>query len=194
MTGLELLTGAALVAIAYVIGMFPSALLIAGRDITSQGSGNPGASNTLRVAGQKAGAFVLGLDMAKGLVPTLVALVVAGRSVAALCWLAAVAGHVFPAARHFRGGKGVATGGGGAVVLFPLVGAVLAVLFVLVAKVGRKASVGSLVIAVGLVIGVVATGRPLGEIGVSAVVATLVVARHRHNIVRLLRREEASIL
>ncbi|MGI9600986.1 MAG: glycerol-3-phosphate acyltransferase [Acidimicrobiales bacterium] len=179
--------------VSYLIGTFPSAQLVAGRAVTRQGSGNPGASNTMRIAGRRAGAAVLALDLAKGAVPTLIALMVSGRGLAALCWAAAVAGHVFPVTRRFRGGKGVATGAGGAIVLYPLIGLVLAPLFVVVTRLTGKASLGSLAIAVGLVAGVVVTGRPTWEVVVTTAIVVLVVARHAANIARLVRRREPSL-
>lgn len=181
------------VAASYLIGTFPSAHLVAGRTITEQGSGNPGASNTLRVAGRRAGAAVLLLDLAKGALPTLVALLVSGRPLAGLCWAAAVAGHVFPLTRRFRGGKGVATGAGGALVLYPLIAVVLVPLFVVVTRLSGKASLGSLAISIGLVAGVVLTGRPGWEVALTAVIALLVVVRHAANISRLVQRREPSL-
>ena len=177
----------------YLLGTFPSAQLVAGRTITSSGSGNPGASNTLRVAGRKAAAVVLLLDLAKGLVPTATALAVSGRPLAAVCWGAAVLGHVFPVTRGFRGGKGVATASGGAFALYPLISMVLIALFVVVIRLGGKASVGSLAIAFGLIAAVVVTGRPLWETAVVAAIAALVVIRHAKNISRLVHHGEPSV-
>jgi acyl phosphate:glycerol-3-phosphate acyltransferase len=162
----------------------------AGHDPEREGSGNPGASNVLRIAGRRAGAIVLLLDAAKGAVPTLTALLVVGRPLAAACWAAAVVGHVAPITRRFRGGKGVATAAGGGAVLYPLVSIVLATVFVVVARLGRRASVASLSIAVLLPVGVALTGRPGWEIGVAAAVAGVVVVRHAANIGRLWRGDE----
>src|SRR4051794_41765478 len=102
------------------MGTFPSAILVARRrgvDPTATGSGNPGASNVYRTAGKRAGLIVALADLAKGAIPAGVGWAAAGRPVGFACWIAAVLGHVFPATRRFRGGKGVATasGGGGGV-------------------------------------------------------------------------------
>lgn len=181
------------VVLSYVVGTFPSAQVVAGRAVTQQGSGNPGASNTLRVAGRRAGAAVLALDVAKGAVPTLVALLGSGRPLAATCWAAAVLGHVFPVTRRLRGGKGVATGAGGALVLFPMIALALVAVFVVVAGLFHKASVGSLAIALGLVAGVVVVGRPTWEFAIVAGIVALVVVRHAANISRLVHRREPSM-
>ena len=101
----------------YIVGTFPTAQLVArlvgADDPTTQGSGNPGASNMYRTAGKRAGVLVGVIDALKGAVPVGVALLVAGRPEAHAVWVAAVAGHVWPVTRRLRGGKGVATAGGG---------------------------------------------------------------------------------
>src|SRR5207249_3926010 len=108
---------------AYFLGTFPAAQVVsqrAGRDPTREGSRNPGASNVYRLAGRRAGLAVFAGDLAKGLVAAGVGLAVGGRPLGMLCGAAAVLGHVFPVTRGFRGGRGVATAGGLALVLFPL--------------------------------------------------------------------------
>jgi acyl-phosphate glycerol 3-phosphate acyltransferase len=104
------------VAIAYVLGTLPSAQVVAGRsgvDPMSAGSGNPGATNVYRTAGRRAGLVVFALDVGKGVAAVLMGMAVAGRPLALACWAAATVGHVLPVTRRLRGGKGVATGGGG---------------------------------------------------------------------------------
>jgi acyl phosphate:glycerol-3-phosphate acyltransferase len=181
------------VAGAYLLGTFPSATLVArrsGHDPTREGSHNPGASNVYRIAGRRAGTLVLAVDLGKGVGATGLGLVAGGRPLALAAGAAAVLGHVAPAARGFRGGKGVATAGGMAIVLWPLVSAVLLVVFVTTALTVRIASVGSLVIAAALPVGVALGGTGWGEAAVAAGVAGLVIARHHENIGRLIRGEE----
>jgi glycerol-3-phosphate acyltransferase PlsY len=188
--------GIVLVVAAYLVGTFPTASLVGARrgvDPSRAGSGNPGATNVYRTAGRRAGALVGLGDIAKGVVPTAVGLVVDGRSLAALCWLAAVLGHVLPITRLGRGGKGVATAGGGALVLHPLVALVLVVIFVLVVWRTRFVSLGSVVMAVGLPVGVAAAGRDAGEVVVAALIGVLVIVRHVENLRRLRRGEERPI-
>ena len=188
--------GLVAVLLAYLVGMLPSAQLVArraGHDPTNEGSGNPGASNVLRIAGRRAGAAVLALDAGKGAVPTGLALALSGRPLAAACWAAAALGHVFPVVRRFRGGKGVATVAGGAVVLYPVLSVGFLLVFVVVAAVGRRPSVASLSVAALLPVGVAASGRPGWEVVVAAGLAALVIARHAGNIRRLARGEERAI-
>lgn len=185
-----------LVVPAYLVGTFPTAILVgrrAGRDPTQEGSGNPGASNAFRTMGRRAGATVLLGDMAKGALAAGVGLAIGGRSVGVACGLAAVLGHVAPAMRGFRGGKGVATGAGMAAVLLPLPALCLAVLWAVAVRVSGTASAGSLVLAAGLPVGAALVGGPAGEVVAFAACGILIVARHRGNLGRLHRGEERSL-
>ena len=181
---------------AYLLGTFPTAILVGrreGRDPTIEGSGNPGASNALRTMGRRAAALVLVGDVGKGAVAAAAGWALGGRTAGAVCGLAAVLGHVAPATRRFRGGKGVATLVGAAVVLLPVPMLGLAAVWGIVAKITGTASLGSLVVAGGLPLGAAVTGRPAGEVVAFAAAGLLVVARHRGNIDRLRRGEERSL-
>lgn len=181
---------------AYLLGTFPTAILVGrrlGLDITAEGSGNPGASNTFRTMGRRAGAAVLLGDLAKGALAAGAGLATGTRAVAVACGLAAVLGHVLPVTRGFRGGKGVATGAGMALVLLPLPAVALAVVWAVAVKVTGAASAGSLAVAVGLPLGALAVGRPVGEVAAFAACGLLVVGRHSGNIGRLRRGEERSL-
>src|SRR5690348_10263999 len=111
-----------LVPVAWLVGTFPSAQLVArahGADVMREGSGNPGASNVARLVGFKAGLLVMLIDFAKGAIAAGAGLAVGGREGAFILGLAAILGHTFPLYR--KGGKGVATAGGALVVLYPLI-------------------------------------------------------------------------
>ena len=180
---------------AYAAGTFPTAQLVGrriGRDPTLEGSGNPGATNVYRTAGRRAGAMVAAGDVLKGVVPTTVGYLIDGRPLATVAWIAAVAGHVLPLTRRLRGGKGVATGAGGAVVLHPLVAVGLAVAFAIVVRLARRASAGSIAIAALLPVGVAIAGRPGWEVVAAAALGALVVVRHGANVRRLLTGTEPT--
>jgi glycerol-3-phosphate acyltransferase PlsY len=188
--------GWALLLPSYLLGTFPTAVLVGrreGRDPTVEGSGNPGASNALRTMGRRAGALVLVGDLGKGVVATSVGWAVGGRAVGLGCGIAAVVGHIFPVTRRFRGGKGVATGAGMALVLLPLPSLVLAAVWGAVVKATRVSALGSLAVAVGMPLGAAAVGRPGGEVAALAACSALVVVRHRENLVRLRRGEEHAL-
>jgi acyl phosphate:glycerol-3-phosphate acyltransferase len=189
-----MLVVALLVPVAWLLGTFPSALLVArahGRDVLSEGSGNPGASNVARLLGWRAGAIVLLCDFAKGALAAGVGMAIGGRAGACAFGVAAVLGHTFPLYR--KGGKGVATAGGALVVLYPLIVVGLAVVWFVVARLLHKASLASLLITVLFPIAVAVMRYDGWEIGVVAGLALLVIARHLGNIRRLLRRQEIDL-
>lgn len=180
---------------AYAVGSFPTAQVVGrriGRDPTAEGSRNPGASNVYRLAGRRAGAIVLVVDALKGFVPVLIALLVVGRPEAFAVWVAAVAGHVWPVTRSFRGGKGVATAGGGVIALDPLAAALCVVVFVVTIKLSRTAALGSLAMAVFLPLFMLVQGRPGWEVAVTVIVAVAVVVRHRTNLLELAGRGRSA--
>ena len=185
-----------LVAASYLVGTFPTAVLVTRRrgiDPTRTGSGNPGATNVLRVAGRRAGAAALVGDVLKGAVPAAVGWAVGGHGLGVACGLAAVVGHVLPVTRGFRGGKGVATGAGMAVVLFPAAALVAVAAFAVAVAVSRTASLGSIVAAVVLPVAAAAFGAPGAEVAALAAASALIVVRHRENIVRIGRGTERRL-
>lgn len=107
----------------YLLGSFPSAvvvgLILRGEDIRRRGSGNPGTANALRVLGFLPGLIIFVLDAGKGLLAVELAASCLGPAHAWPAGLAAVVGHIFPLYAGFRGGKGLATGAGVIIRLFP---------------------------------------------------------------------------
>jgi glycerol-3-phosphate acyltransferase PlsY len=192
-TGVEV---ALLVPVAYLLGTFPSATLVARRrgvDITAAGSGNPGASNTFRLLGWKAGALVFAMDVLKGVLAALAGLAVDGHRGAYVLGVAAVLGHVLPVTRKFKGGRGVATGAGVMLVIFPLLTLGMAVLWVALARITHKASIASITVAIVFPIAVALAGHEAGDVIVISVMALLVVARHLSNVRRLVKGEEFGL-
>lgn len=98
----------------YLIGSISFSLLFAkwlrGIDIRQHGSGNAGATNTLRVLGKGPAICVLLLDAVKGIIAVLLGWWLADNAwVMVGCGIAAIAGHNWPVYFRFRGGKGIAT-------------------------------------------------------------------------------------
>ena len=108
--------------LAYLMGALSSAIIVcksAGLpDPRTQGSGNPGASNVLRIGGKGLASIVFLVDMFKGWLPVIIASYL-GLPLFMLAWIAffAFLGHLFPIFFNFRGGKGVATALGGLLAL-----------------------------------------------------------------------------
>jgi len=197
--------------LAYLAGSIPFALLLGwlrSIDIREHGSGNVGASNLGRALGKAWGIGCFGLDVVKGLGPALgyglavgmVGGLNRGGVGPTLAWVAIafapMLGHVFTPWLKFQGGKGVATGLGALLGLYPLLtvagvlagGIWLAVIwftgYVSLASVLAAAAVPVLTLVIGLVLGIAA-----GEVAVLAaltlLLAGLVIGRHRGNLARL---------
>lgn len=201
-------------ALSYLLGAIPFGLIagltLKGVDIRQAGSRNIGATNALRVLGRPIGLAVHVLDIAKGFVPPfLLAPLFAGGSGQAAPALgiaygsAAIVGHVFPVYLRFRGGKGMATSLGaflGVAWLPTLIGGAV---WLVVRAATRYVSVASMaaVVAVPLAMALVPDPAHGGArtwcraelIVFGALVAALVIARHRSNIARLLRGTENKI-
>jgi len=194
--------GAGLVVVAaYLIGALPSGVILgkafAATDLRDHGSKSTGATNALRVLGPKYAAVVFVFDFLKGLLPVLVA-----RWVEATSWtiaavaIAAVAGHCWSPYIGFKGGKGVATGAGAIIGMFPWALIVLPVM-ILIIVVTRHVSLASLIgsiLAAGLAVGAALTGNTPAAVGVAAtVIAAIIVGRHRDNIARLRSGSERKL-
>ncbi len=188
-TSLPQLVG--LLVTSYLAGAFPTAELVTkslGRDVHREGSGNPGATNTYRIAGARAAALVAAVDIAKGALTTL-----AGQQLArpgnkgrgAACGVAAVLGHCFPPRNPTDGGKGVATTGGMLLVLDPPLGVAASVAWAVLAKATRRPSLASITVAASLPMAAIVLRRPASERAALAAVAAIILARHRDNIARL---------
>ena len=187
---------AVVVVVGYALGTFPTAVLVGRRlgfDPTTSGSGNPGASNTTRVGGARAGALVLVGDAGKGALAAGFGYVVDGRTLAWVAGAAAVAGHLWPITRGLRGGKGVATAAGVLLVCAPAAFAVVGVVFAVLVKLTGKAAVGSIVIAVLAPVLVALLGQTGVEVAIAAAISGVILVRHRSNIERLLSGSEADV-
>ena len=193
-----MLVSALLVAAGYLLGSVATAVLVSRAlglaDPRSGGSGNPGATNVLRLAGRGAAALTLAGDVVKGVVPVLAARAAdLPPGLVALVGLAAFLGHLYPVFFGFRGGKGVATALGALLGMEPLLGAAVLATWIIVAGVSRYSSLAALAASVlAPVYAWVGSGHP-GVVGAVSAMALLLVWRHRANIRRLLAGEEGRI-
>jgi glycerol-3-phosphate acyltransferase PlsY len=188
---------------AYLMGGIPFGLLLTrwckGIDIRAYGSGNIGATNVRRIAGNTLGGLTLAGDMAKGFLPVAAVpyLLPAGHpgmsAALAAAALAAFCGHLFPIGLGFRGGKGVATAMGAYLAVSPL--AIIGVLmaFGLGLGISRRVSMGSLAAASALPFCVAWTTHSPAPIIGALVIATGIFARHRGNLERVVAGEEPRL-
>ena len=201
------LTVVALSFLGYLFGSFPAGYLagrLAGIDVRSVGSGNIGATNVLRVLGKRWGYAVFFLDAFKGFAAVRLAFFLVQYSPSAkpyaeyfaiLTGVTCIIGHSFPVWLGFKGGKGVATSAGTLFGLMPLAVPFIILIWVIVFETTRYVSVASIIAAISLpvVIGLFLRWKFLDSPALfyfSALIALLVLWRHRSNFSRLLQGTE----
>ena len=175
---------------AYLLGSVPSGFIFAARagvDVRRAGSGNIGATNVTRVLGKGLGLLTLIADVAKGLVPVLLAqsLDVADWAIAVIA-AAAFLGHLYPVFLKFQGGKGVATAFGSLLAIAWPATLVLIVVFAVVVVSSRRVSLASITAATAAPFVLWALFYPPAFIGLGVFLATMIILRHRANIRRLI--------
>ncbi len=174
----------------YLLGSISAAIVVARLlrlpDPRQAGSGNPGATNVLRLGGKRAAALTLAGDLVKGVVPVALArfLGLEGWALAAVA-LATFLGHLYPIYFGFRGGKGVATALGILLALQPLLGGSVLLVWVLIFLLTRLSSLAALGAALAAPILGLVLLQQRGEQALLLVLALLVLWRHRGNIARL---------
>ena len=183
---------------AYLLGSVSSAILISGLlglpDPRTEGSRNPGATNVLRLGSKPGAVLTLAGDIAKGVLPVVVARWFLDEPVLlALAALGAFLGHLFPVYFRFEGGKGVATALGVLAAIDWQLASILIATWLVVAAVFRYSSLAALVTATAApVYAFWLTGEPV-FVGLGAVLAALLFFRHSENIRRLLSGNESKI-
>jgi len=183
---------------AYLIGSVSSAIIICRLmglpDPREQGSGNPGATNVMRIGGKKAAGITLLGDLLKGLIPVYGANLfgVPGELLAAT-GLAAFLGHLYPVFFGFKGGKGVATTIGVLLGYSWFLGLAFVATWLVIYKISKISSLSALIAAVlAPAYAWFIIGSPT-LVAASALMTAILLWRHKSNIERLLAGEEASI-
>jgi len=181
---------------AYLLGSIPFAFL-AGRangvDLRTVGSGNLGAANVFRNLGRGWGIGVMAADIGKGVVAVSVARLITDDPWPAIAAGAAMAGHVYPVWLRFKGGKGVAVGGGAMIGLAPLAAVTLLGIWLVVLLTTRFSSLASILAALAATPLVILMDYPWSTVAFTAVGSLAVLVLHRGNLRRLARREESRI-
>ena len=182
----------------YLLGSVSSAVLVSKLmglpDPRQSGSGNPGATNVLRLGNKPAAALTLLGDVLKGVLPVLIAKYLDAETTGiALAGLGGFLGHLFPVFFGFAGGKGVATSLGIFLALNPLIAGSQVALWALMALVFRYSSLAALVTALATPVLLAWQMDDPVLTGFGIILAALLVFRHRANIVRLCRGTESRI-
>ncbi len=193
-----MLYGIVAVVLSYLLGSVSFSIVIAkwvkGIDIRQHGSGNAGATNTLRVLGKGPGIAVFALDIAKG-----VAAVWLGHAMSdngwfpVLCGLAAIAGHNWPIWFRFKGGKGIATTVGVIATLAFIPALLAGVVAIAIIALTRYVSLGSLLFAALTPVFICLFQFSVPLLSASLLVCLFAFVRHRTNIVKLMQGTENKL-
>lgn len=189
--------------LAYLLGSVNTAIILSslkGKDIRKEGSGNAGATNTLRVMGKKAAALVALFDGLKGVAAVLVARLVCyliGDGAPLAIYFSALfvmLGHVYPLYFSFKGGKGVMTT---IAVIFMLdwrLGLILFVVCIAIMLISSYVSLGSCIGAVMFpVLVAIFHTDDIAFIITAVLIGALAVFKHRSNLVRLANGSESKL-
>ncbi len=198
--------------LAYLIGSIPTAIwygrIFHQTDIRQHGSGNAGATNTIRTFGKKAGIIVLIVDISKGslgvLLPFIISSIMGWEINYRFSWLfnselafglAAGLGHIYPIYEKLKGGKGVATLFGVIMAISPLSALFAVISFVLIFIFTKKVSLGSILSGVVFAVAYICITKPmfLGDHIFTVIYPLLIIYTHRSNIKRLLNGTEPKL-
>lgn len=193
-----MLMGILLIVGGYLLGSVACAVVVCRAmglaDPRVGGSGNPGATNVLRLHGKAAATLTLAGDMLKGLIPVLVARVLeAEHWVVALTGVAAFAGHLYPVFFGFRGGKGVATLVGVLLGMHWLLGTAFVGTWLLMAALFRYSSLSALTAAVLTPVYAWLLLPERVYVFALSFLAAMLIWRHRSNIRNLISGKEEKI-
>ncbi len=187
------------VIIAYLLGSISTGVvlsrLVSGKDIRAEGSGNIGTTNMLRVMGRKMALFTFAGDMLKGIIAVLIGKQLVGGELGGVLGVAgALFGHTYPVFFGFKGGKGIATGFGSLLFVFPIQAISAFTLFLIFTALTHYVSIGSVIAAVTLPTFVLMTrfDQPLLCV-LTYACGLFVVWNHRGNIQRLLNHTERKL-
>lgn len=196
---------------AYLIGSIPTSVWIGRRfystDVREYGSGNAGATNTLRVLGKGAGIVVLLIDIFKGWLAVALAVLSTYPSgsgarihLEVACAFAAIVGHIFPIYVGFKGGKGVATTMGIIIGISPVIALLCLVVFALVLLISHYVSLASILAVSSFPFWITTLYKNHYSwvmyswlIAFSVLLPLMVIIMHRKNIIRLLKKQESEL-
>lgn len=187
------------VIIGYLLGSISTGVVIsktfAKTDIRSQGSGNAGSTNVLRVLGRKLALFTFIGDMLKGVIAVFIGKALVGGDLGGVLGVVgAVLGHYYPLYFGFKGGKGIATSFGSLLFVFPVHALLAFTVFLVLVALTHYVSVGSIAAAFTLPALLFLThSENLPVCLITACIGLSVIWRHRANIKRLLNHTESKL-
>ena len=187
-----------LIFLAYLLGSISAAILVCKllglSDPRTEGSGNPGTTNVMRLHGKTAAFLTLTGDVFKGIIPVLLAKVIVGSEfIIALSGFAAFLGHIFPIYFKFKGGKGVATLIGILLATHWSLGLAYAITWILTAAIFRYSSLAALTATLSIPFYTYFLEQNFQYTVSFSMIAVILFWRHKSNIYNLLSNKERKI-
>ncbi len=186
--------------VAYLLGSINTSIIVSkiliGDDIRNHGSGNAGATNTLRTVGKKGAILVVFGDVLKTVVAVLIARFIADDSSTAtyIAGIGAVLGHNFPLYFKFKGGKGIIVSTVAILFADPILGLITAIIAILIMAISKYVSLGSISGAVlFVVLALIFRNTNPDFVVFATMLALLAIYMHRSNIARLLAGQENKL-
>ena len=193
-------------AVAYFLGCFNGAVIVSKyilrNDIRNHGSGNAGLTNFYRVFGGGLTLVVILCDVIKAILAVLIGTLVIGMvtggwmgPVLGKYWagLFCLLGHMFPCMFHFKGGKGILSGGTIALMLDWRVALVVWGGFLILVFLTRWVSLGSCWAAASFPFATWFVYQDVLLLVLAVVIGGLILWQHRTNIVRLVQGKENKL-
>ena len=183
-----------IIILSYLLGSISTSIIICRLkkvDIRKIGSGNAGATNTVRALGKKYGLLVFFLDILKGAFPVMIASYLSPDSLILpiCCAFSVVLGHVFPIYFSFNGGKGAATFIGTIFIIFPIGALICLISWILIIILSGYVGLATIIAALIFPLSILIFAKTnLIFFGIASMLFVLIA--HYKNIIRLIRGEE----
>ncbi|HOK42777.1 MAG TPA: glycerol-3-phosphate 1-O-acyltransferase PlsY [Thermoclostridium caenicola] len=187
----------------YLLGSINTSLVVGKlfykKDVRQYGSGNAGATNTLRTLGKTAAAIVVVGDLLKGILACLIGRWLPGETAAGVyggeyaAGIMAVIGHNWPLYFGFKGGKGVMTAFSVVLMFSPLAALICLLAFIVIVAITRYVSLGSIIGGAAFPLVAWLMGEPLLLVLTGVLLGLLIIIRHASNIRRLLEGNEKKL-
>ncbi len=186
--------------VAYLLGSINTSIIVSkiliGDDIRNHGSGNAGATNTLRTVGKKGAVLVVLGDVLKAIIAIMLAKFITRDSSTAtyIAGIGAVLGHNFPLYFKFKGGKGIIVSTVAILFADPILGLITAIIAILIMAISKYVSLGSISGAVlFVVLALIFRNNNPDFVVFATILALLAIYMHRSNIARLLAGQENKL-
>jgi len=195
MTSIDIVKVVLVGVVGYLLGSANSSLIVGkfyGVDVREHGSGNAGATNTLRTLGKSAAIFTTLGDLLKTIISCIIGLIVAGDLGLMTAGMAAIIGHNWPVYFKFKGGKGILASAVVVIMMDWKLALILLAAFFIIVVLTRYISLGSVIATALFPIAAVISGKSSEFLFIAILLAELAIIRHCANLDRVFKGTESK--